>query len=94
MNHKNLILVGGGGHCKSVIDAAESAGWDILGIFDTTENAGKKVVNYTIIGTDDHIPEFVEKAFFIVTVGQIENVDVRVTLHEKILQANGELSTK
>lgn len=28
----NIVLVGGGGHCKSVIDAAESAGYRILGI--------------------------------------------------------------
>lgn len=31
MNKKNLILLGGGGHCKSVIDVAESAGYNILG---------------------------------------------------------------
>jgi hypothetical protein len=48
MNHKNLILVGGGGHCKSVIDVAESAGWTILGILDVAENVGKKVLNHTI----------------------------------------------
>ena len=93
MSTKDLILVGGGGHCKSVIDVAEGAGWDILGILDTTENIGKMVLNYTIIGTDEHIPEFVEKVFFIVTVGQIKDVDLRVKLHEKILQANGELAT-
>ena len=93
MSTKDLILVGGGGHCKSVIDVAEGAGWDILGILDTTENVGKKVLNYTIIGTDEQIPEFAENAFFIVTVGQIKNVDLRVKLHEKVLQVNGELAT-
>ena len=29
---KKLILIGGGGHCKTVIDVAESAGHHILGI--------------------------------------------------------------
>lgn len=31
--NKNLVLVGGGGHCKSVIDVAESTCYTILGIF-------------------------------------------------------------
>ena len=93
MSAKNLILVGGGGHCKSVIDVAEGAGWNILGILDVVENVGKKVLDNTIIGTDERIPEFVNNALFIVTVGHIKNVDLRVTLHEQILQASGELAT-
>lgn len=31
-NNKNIILLGGGGHCKSVIDEAESAVCNIVGI--------------------------------------------------------------
>ena len=38
---KQLILVGGGGHCKSVIEAAESAGYSILGVLDMPEEVGK-----------------------------------------------------
>lgn len=48
---KPLILVGGGGHCKSVIDVAESAGYTILSIFDRPEEVSKKVLGYEIIGT-------------------------------------------
>ena len=55
MEQKNLILVGGGGHCKSVIEAAESAGYNILGVLDTPENVGKQVLAYSVIGTDDDI---------------------------------------
>ena len=40
-----LILVGGGGHCKSVIDACESVSFSIKGILlDTSENIGKDVI--------------------------------------------------
>ena len=45
---KNLILIGGGGHCKSVIDVAESAGYTILGILDRPEEVGKKVLAYEV----------------------------------------------
>ena len=46
---KPLILVGGGGHCKSVIDVAESAGYTILGILDKPEEIGKHVFGYEVI---------------------------------------------
>ena len=39
---KPLILIGGGGHCKSVIEAAESAGYRILGVLDLPEKVGKE----------------------------------------------------
>lgn len=38
-----LILVGGGGHCHSVIDVIEEAGeFRIAGIVDVKERAGRK----------------------------------------------------
>ena len=42
--NKPLILIGGGGHCKSVIEAAESAGYSILGILDMPEDVGNEVL--------------------------------------------------
>ena len=71
MEQKNLILVGGGGHCKSVIEVAESAGYTILGIVDRPEELGKLVLDYKVIGVDDDIPQYVEKAEFVITVGFI-----------------------
>ncbi|MDR2906995.1 MAG: acetyltransferase, partial [Bacteroidales bacterium] len=91
--HNNLILVGGGGHCKSVIDVAEGIGWSILGILDVVENVGKTVLGYKIIGTNDHISEFIHKAYFLVSVGQIKDVGLRIKLHHKIISAGGELAT-
>jgi len=93
MKSKNLILIGGGGHCKSVIDVAESAGFSILGILDTAENVGNKVLNYQIIGTDDRIVEYVDKAFFIITVGQIKDPVLRINLHQKIINCGGKFAT-
>ena len=49
---KPLILIGGGGHCKSVIDVAESAGYRIAGILDRPEEFGKKILNYEVIGNE------------------------------------------
>ena len=39
-----IILIGGGGHCKSCIDVLEQEGrFQIVGIIDVKENIGKKV---------------------------------------------------
>lgn len=90
---KNLILVGGGGHCKSVIEAAESAGYNILGVLDTPENVGKLVLAYSVIGTDDDIPQYVDKAEFVITVGFIKNPATRIKLYNKVKEAGGKLAT-
>ena len=93
MNQKNLILIGGGGHCKSVIDVAESAGYNILGILDMPEEVGKSVLDYMVIGTDDDIPQYADKAEFIITVGFIKNPSIRVRIYDKVKQAGGKLAT-
>lgn len=93
MDQKNLILIGGGGHCKSVIDVAESAGYNILGILDMPEEVGKSVLNYKVIGTDDEIPEYVDKAEFIITVGFIKNPAIRIRIYNRIKEAGGKLAT-
>lgn len=93
MEQKNLILVGGGGHCKSVIDVAESAGYNILGILDMPEDVGKPVLNYKVIGTDNEIPLYVDKAEFVISVGFIKNPATRIKLYNKVKEAGGKLAT-
>lgn len=93
MDKKNLILLGGGGHCKSVIDVAESAGYHILGVLDLPENVGTSVLDYNVIGTDDDIPLYVDKAEFIITVGFIKNPSVRMKLYKRVKEVGGILAT-
>lgn len=88
-----LILVGGGGHCKSVIEAAESTGYNILGVLDLSENVGKRILSATVIGTDDDIPYYVDKASFVVTVGFITNPQTRIRLFNSIKEVGGHLAT-
>lgn len=93
MTNKNLILLGGGGHCKSVIDVAESAGDTILGILDIPEDIGKSVLDYKVIGTDDDIHKYVGKAEFVITVGFIKNPAIRIKLYNKVKDAGGTFAT-
>lgn len=90
---KQLILVGGGGHCKSVLEAAESAGYSILGVLDMPEELGKEILSTKVIGTDDDIPAYVDKAEFVITVGFIKNPAIRIKIYNRIKEAGGKLAT-
>lgn len=88
-----LILIGGGGHCKSVIDVAESAGYKIYGILDNTKKKGEYVLAYPIIGTDDDIPSLVNCGDFVITVGHIKSDTIRRKIADKVYAARGRFAT-
>lgn len=92
---QNLILVGGGGHCKSCIDVIEGTNdYKIAGILDVEEKVGQEILGYKIIGTDNDIEKYVNQGFhFLITVGQIKNADLRIKLLEKIKFCGGKLAT-
>ena len=59
MNKQKIILVGGGGHCRSCIDVIENTNrYDIVGILDLPKEIGKSILDYKIIGSDDNIEKY------------------------------------
>jgi sugar O-acyltransferase (sialic acid O-acetyltransferase NeuD family) len=93
MINKKIVLVGGGGHCRSCIDVIETTAYEIAGIIDN-ETKGNKLLDYDIIGNDSDLPALAKKKYlFLVTVGQIKDANLRVRLFEKIKQVNGKLAT-
>ncbi|MBD5233364.1 MAG: acetyltransferase [Bacteroidales bacterium] len=88
-----LILVGGGGHCKSVIEAAHSSGVEIAGIIDMPEFLGDECLGIRFVGSDDSIPKFVEDFDFVVTLGFIKNPERRIELHKFIKECGGQFGT-
>jgi len=77
-----IILIGGGGHCHSVIDVIEQENkFDIGGIIDKKENIEKKVINYEIIGSDEDLPLLFESyKYALITIGHIQTNLLRVNL--------------
>lgn len=56
MKRQRILLIGGGGHCKSVIDVIEQGNnFEIGGIIDIREKIGESLLGYPIIGTDDDL---------------------------------------
>ena len=83
---EKIILIGGGGHCKSCIDVIEQEGrFDIAGIVDMPEKVGEKVLGYPVIGTDADLSALL-KSFpnVLITLGQIKTPSRRMSLFEEL----------
>lgn len=79
-NREQIILIGGGGHCKSCIDVIEAEGkFRISGIVDLKKKIGQKVLGYKIIASDEDIPELGKKfKYFFITIGQTKSPLLRI----------------
>jgi len=88
-----IILIGGGGHCKACIDVIESEGsFQVKGILDLPEMVGSKILDYEIIGTDNDLDQFLlEVKHYLITVGQIESAEKRIRLFQMVKSAGGTL---
>ncbi len=82
MMKKVILLIGGGGHCKSVIDVIEQEGkYTIAGIIDKESLVGQDVLGYKVIGCDDDLEGlFKIYKYALVTVGQIKSNILKVKL--------------
>lgn len=81
-----IILVGGGGHCKSCIDVIEAEGsFKIVGIIDVPAKIGGEILGYPVMGTDDDLPFLTNQyKYFLLTIGQIGAPDIRIALGKKL----------
>lgn len=87
---KPLLLVGGGGHCRSCVDVIESNGqFTIIGIVDRMSGLPSHILKYPILGKDEDLPKLLgECPNALVTVGQIKDAAPRIRLF-KLLQELG-----
>ncbi|MGZ3751550.1 MAG: PglD-related sugar-binding protein, partial [Mucilaginibacter sp.] len=95
MPKKPLILIGGGGHCKSCIDVIESANeWEIIGILDGNMKPGDNVLNYSVVGDDSDIDKLIKNDyFFFITVGQIKSAAKRENIFNNLKLKSARIAT-
>lgn len=87
MNRK-ILLVGGGGHCKSVLDSLFQVNeYEKIGIIDKTGMLGKSVMGVPVVGSDDDLPKLFEEGYghAFVTVGSIGNPMLRIHLFNLLI---------
>jgi sugar O-acyltransferase (sialic acid O-acetyltransferase NeuD family) len=82
----NLLLIGGGGHCRSVIDVIESqAQFKIFGIVDSNPELNN-VLGYPVKGGDGDISYLREICpHALVTVGHLGSYLKRAELYERLV---------
>lgn len=83
---ESLILIGGGGHCKSVLDSIAPGRYERILIADRPDKLGQQVNGIPISVTDGQLEALflkgVRSAF--ITVGGIGAADVRETLYRQL----------
>lgn len=90
MDKKSIILIGGGGHCKSCIDVIEQEGkYTIEGIVDLPKKNGQSVLGYPIIASDEDLESLSKKyENFLITLGQIKSAERRKALFSILKRLN------
>ena len=92
---KEIILIGGGGHCKACIDVIEQEDrFVIKGIIDVPEKIGQTILGYPIIDSDNNLKNVVsDYKNFLITIGFIKNAELRNKLFKEIKSFGGQFPT-
>ena len=87
-----IILIGAGGHCRSLIDVIESVRhYEVGPIVGRPEEVGEERFGYPISHADEDLPRLLGPGTLaLVAVGQIESATIRRKLYDQILQGGGE----
>jgi sugar O-acyltransferase (sialic acid O-acetyltransferase NeuD family) len=88
-----ILLVGAGGHARACIDVIEQTGcFTIAGLIGTEDQAGVKILGYSVLGIDQDVPRLIEEySHGLVTVGQIKHPDIRIRLFTLLQQSGAAL---
>lgn len=80
---EDIILVGGGGHCRSVVDSIIGLGkFNICGIIDLEMNLIKEISGLKVIGTDRDLKKFSSLIkFAFITLGSVGDATNRMRLY-------------
>jgi sugar O-acyltransferase (sialic acid O-acetyltransferase NeuD family) len=83
MINKKLLLIGGGGHCRSILDSLININqYKEIAIVDKKENIGKSILDIPIIGCDDDLAELYQQGYncAFITLGSIGDPSYRIRL--------------
>lgn len=86
MSKEKIILIGGGGHCKSVIDVIEAENkFVISGIIDVKEKLGQSILGYKIIGDDSDLKDLAKHyENFHISLGFIKSNTLRTKIYNEL----------
>ena len=81
-----LVLIGGGGHCKSIISSIDKSLFSDVVIVDSLDSVGKSVDGVPIVGTDDDLPKLYAEGYHnaFVAVGSVSSSQKRMHIAESL----------
>ncbi len=85
MIENRILLLGGGGHCRSVLDCLQSLDlYDSIGIVDFDSSA--TAIGVPVVGSDDNLPSLLESGWTnaFITVGSIGSTNLRRKLYSLV----------
>ena len=83
----SLLLIGGGGHCHSVLDSVIANGlYERIGIVD--HNVGNSILGISVVGDDNDLNKLIVDGWSdaFITVGSVGETKIRRRLYEMISQ--------
>ena len=85
---KPLLLIGCGGHARSLIELIESIGeWRIHGLVGFPEQVGLRVLGYPVVGSDCDLAALREECHAaVLAIGQLPDSAPRVRLADELEQ--------
>lgn len=92
----DILLLGGGGHCKSVIDSIiQTNKFNIVGILDKSGKIGSTVNGVKIVGDDHNMISYYQQGIknVFITVGSIGDTFLRLKLQKKAKEIGFEFPT-
>ncbi len=81
--HKDVIIIGAGGHAKVIADIVRKSGDNLIGFLDDTKEVGSEFFDAFVLGKTDAYSEFSEKEFIIA----IGNNSIREQIANKMQDA-------
>ena len=88
-----ILLIGGGGHCRSCIDVIETERkYRIVGMVERSGKDLSPVLGYEVLGDDDDLPELLKKYHnVLITVGHVKSADLRVKIYSTLKEIGAQL---
>jgi sugar O-acyltransferase (sialic acid O-acetyltransferase NeuD family) len=86
-----LLIFGGGGHAKTIIDMIrQMKEWEIAGIVDDDPGLASPMLDVPVLGTRELLPGLLEQGVLsaVNAVGAIMDIDIRVRIFE-LLESTG-----
>lgn len=84
---EKILLIGGGGHCASVLDSLlTNTTYSEIGIVDSTCDIGKHILGFPVIGCDDDLENLYAKGYHhaFVSLGSVGFPQKRISLFKKL----------